>query len=299
MGCTDMHRSANGVVVRALFLVLVLIHPLPADGGARASKPPVFLKLNEYYVLYTRPLAPFVDESGRIIVPLHVTPEMMGLSVTQEPGGHLAVISRGSIRLELVAGRDIGEIWYPPESGRFPTRVKVNPPPMVHKPTWDMLVPVRVLSEVFGIKAEWKAERRTLEIRDDRAMKAAPKSPLELFEDKLRRPETEDTTDLIPVSFSFARVRDPHLHQFEMRLVLRDISRRGVPDGRQALYALVLYESGVSVIIGRDTFVSVDLGRTQDPCVKTSLRGFTCIEQFPFRYQDHVRYIIARTRLRK
>ncbi len=278
----------------------------PPSAAAANSGSQVFLKLNQYHILHTHPVAPFIDPTGHLMVPIPIVPELMGLTVTVDSTGRQVTLSYRETSLHLSVGSSIGEIRYGPSTGQPPRRVEVTPAPKLHEPSGRLLVPIKVLLEAFGFRASWDPGLRILLVRDPRIMNPQPSNwILAGFEEQLMKTNTVETEDLVPVSFSFERVRDPDLRQFELRLVLRNTSRREIPFGRQALYTLVVYESGVASWGGRDIYVSAELGRTPDPCVKTSRTIFTCVAQFPAydpasgTDEGSLRYIAARIRVRR
>ncbi|WP_297989966.1 copper amine oxidase N-terminal domain-containing protein [uncultured Anoxybacillus sp.] len=63
------------VVILCLFVLLL------SDSEAYAAKEkdiPILLKLNDYYILYTDPHAPFIDKNGRLLIPLKSVRDLMG-----------------------------------------------------------------------------------------------------------------------------------------------------------------------------------------------------------------------------
>lgn len=73
-------------VGEAILILIIATGVLPVHAGPAPR--PVFLKLNQYYILYTHPTPPFMDKSGRLMVPADVVPKLMGLEVTVDPGSH-------------------------------------------------------------------------------------------------------------------------------------------------------------------------------------------------------------------
>lgn len=51
---------------------------------AAAKEYPVLLKINDYYVVYTAPKAPYVDSQGRMMIPLRSISELLGAKVSYD-----------------------------------------------------------------------------------------------------------------------------------------------------------------------------------------------------------------------
>lgn len=162
----------------------------------------------------------------------------------------------------------------------------------------EMFIPLRILTDTFGFSAAWNPTFRILSLSDKRIMSLTPPPrTFAFFEEELIKTRTVDTDKLIPAAFALERVREHGVPRLQTNLLLRAIAGGDIPYGQQALYTFVERMSGILELGGRDISISVDLGRSQDPCVKTH-KGFRCRERFSIT-RDPIRYIAVRVRIRK
>lgn len=68
---------------------------------------PVYLKINDYQVIYTYPKSPYVDEKNRLMVPLRSVGELMGFEVRFNHITKTARISKEGNSIELTLQSDV------------------------------------------------------------------------------------------------------------------------------------------------------------------------------------------------
>ena len=279
-------------VGEAILVLIIATGVLPVHAGPAPR--PIFLKLNQYYILYTHPTPPFIDKGGRVMVP-DVVPKLMGLEVTVDPGSHAAAhIARGGRSILIFVSQPWANVDDPTE----PRRVDVVPRARLVGTPGEMFIPLRILTDTFGFSATWNPKSRIVSLSDKRIMSPTPPPrTFAFFEEELIKTRTVDTDKLIPAAFTLERVKEHGVDRLQMTLLLRTISGRDIPYGQQALYTFVERMSGILELGGRDIFISPDMGRTKDPCVKTRT-GFRCRERFSIT-RDPIRYIAVRVRMRK
>ncbi len=237
-------------------------------GGATA-----FLKLNRYYVLYTRPRGPWVDATGSLLLPVWAVRDLLAV-----------------------------DVWYDSRTGVFSARrgdrlATVAAPPRLATPVDDTPVAVGRLVRELGIRSAWDAASRTWILND-------PSSTLDgfadIFEDWLDATGTADTVLLAPRRFALrpsVTAFGPSL-QVDLELVPRGSS---VQDGQQALYLFAVHANGHVFPLGyRFPFPPDQPAREQrkDPCVKRD-DVFHCRAVIPDDPRSPLKYLVARIRLRK
>jgi len=168
-------------------LLAIVTPPSSAQAAGRTVSSPVHLKINDYYVLYTSPAPPFIDENNRLMVPLRAVGDLLGASVSYDPKTKTAVVAFDQDTLQLAIGS---------------TKARVNGqalemdtvPVMVRQ---SMFIPAKVLMKAFRIAGEWDRTHRILTLKDDRFSNAA----IEYFRDaELKDPSVSDQV-LVPLSF--------------------------------------------------------------------------------------------------
>jgi len=156
-------RSFVLMVCSFLLFLIVMWPSSPALAAGRTVSSPVHLKINDFYVLYTSPAPPFIDENNRIMLPLRAVGHLLGARVTYEPKTKTAVVAFGDDTLRLAVGSSTA--WV---NGRAIEMDTV--PAMIRQ---SMFVPARILMEAFHLAGEWDRDRRILTLSDDRFFNAA------------------------------------------------------------------------------------------------------------------------------
>ncbi|MEL7568550.1 MAG: hypothetical protein AAGU27_27285, partial [Dehalobacterium sp.] len=84
-------KKMIGIVV----LMLIMLLQTPVAASESLQEQPIVLKINQYYILYMYPAAPFIDKNGSLMIPLRSFTELMGGKLTYKPEMHSAQIEIG------------------------------------------------------------------------------------------------------------------------------------------------------------------------------------------------------------
>jgi hypothetical protein len=94
-------------LVAVLFLSTVLaINP----NVSKANTGSIFLNIEGYYLLYSAPIVPYIDDNDRMMVPLRSFSKLFGATATYEAASRTATIIEGNRSLKLTANSKFIEV---------------------------------------------------------------------------------------------------------------------------------------------------------------------------------------------
>ncbi|MDY8094350.1 stalk domain-containing protein [Paenibacillus polymyxa] len=89
------------VLFSLMSLLLFSLNMGNVDAKATVIKAPVILKINQYYILYTSPDAPYIDGQQRFMIPLRAVSELLGATVNYDAPKKTATISWDHKNIEV------------------------------------------------------------------------------------------------------------------------------------------------------------------------------------------------------
>ncbi|MGP0576434.1 copper amine oxidase N-terminal domain-containing protein [Paenibacillus peoriae] len=145
--------------IRLLVCLMIVLSFATAHSNSTSAQAqtPIHLKVNDHYVLYTYPAAPFLDKKNRLLIPLQAAEDILGGKVTYNAANKTASID--------LLDRNVTATIGSPE-------ISVNGEPM----TMDtvpimksnaMFLPVSILLKDTDAKMEWDPKRGLLKLRHD------------------------------------------------------------------------------------------------------------------------------------
>ncbi len=150
------------IVCLAALLLMVLAPWGGRVEAAQSFSSPPLLKINEYAVLFTGPVSPFIDSAGRAQVPLRSVGDLLGAQVTYFPQGRSATIALNSHLLTVTL--DSKQIR---ADGRTYTMDTV---PMLRNDA--VYIPIRVLIDRLQVNGTY--HNGIIELQDRRYMRSIP-----------------------------------------------------------------------------------------------------------------------------
>lgn len=143
-----------------IFFVVVLLFFGPNTENIVAQSQgaiPIQLKVNDFYILYTQPAPPFVDEKGRMLIPLKAVEDLLGGKVTYNAKNKTATVDLLGQNIAATIGSRNAYIHSQPVTMDTVPVMKGN----------VMFLPVSVLLKDTDAKMEWDAQRRLLKLEHD------------------------------------------------------------------------------------------------------------------------------------
>jgi Histidinol phosphatase and related hydrolases of the PHP family len=130
----------------------------PAQAAVKTN--PVLLKINDYYVLYTAPKAPYVDKQSRIMIPLRSISELLGAEVSYDAKSKKAKIGMGGKTVEFTLGSKTVIV-----DG---SATEMDTTPVLEKNA--IFIPVSVLAKHLGIKSSVDPQTKIYAMTGDNLM---------------------------------------------------------------------------------------------------------------------------------
>ncbi|MEX1029837.1 MAG: copper amine oxidase N-terminal domain-containing protein [Paenibacillaceae bacterium] len=112
---------------------------------ASVTTTPVLLKVNDYYVLYTTPKAPYLDTQNRIMIPLRSISELLGAKVGYDAKTKIATIKIEGKTVTYQIGSKA--VTVNEENSELDTR------PVIYKNS--MFIPLSSLIKNLNIESKW------------------------------------------------------------------------------------------------------------------------------------------------
>lgn len=202
----------------------------PGKVEAAAKKYPALLKINDYYVLYTAPKAPYVDANYRTMIPLRSISELMGAKVSYDAKARTAAIEKDSVTVKFTIGSKAVSV-----NG---VAGSMDTVPVMEQNS--MFIPVSVLAGRLGIVNKWDQANQLYTLTGETLMQT---DMIKLsLEDTEKGPFTSPPGTIIsddafrPVSYTF----DPAKGSFTVKA--KNITGKDVPEGAADVAAYILYD---------------------------------------------------------
>ncbi|MBY9079743.1 hypothetical protein KIH86_09105 [Paenibacillus sp. HN-1] len=223
-----MKRRTKSALLAACISILLGSGVPSGKASAAPKKYPVLLKINDYYVLYTAPKAPYVDGQGRIMIPLRSVSQLLGAKVDYNAKAKTAEISMNDRTVQFQMGsRTVMTNGSGVQMDTAPALVQNS-----------LYIPVSVLAGQLGVDGNYDAENHLYKLAGDDLMQTDMiKLTLEDLEHGAwtapPRPIVSNDA-FMPVSYTF----DSADKSFEVRA--KNITGADVPAGGEdvALYLL-------------------------------------------------------------
>lgn len=162
------------MVVKNRFVMLICICLLalsmfPAAGSAAASD--IKVMVNDEELNFTDG-KPYVDNTGRVQVPIRIVAEALGLRVHWNAERQSVTFineyydSDGSLR-ETVVSMTMGQDWYE----MYGSEIKMDTAPIIQNER--VYVPLRFIAEAFGVETNWDGKTKTVHLK-----RKAPREPV-------------------------------------------------------------------------------------------------------------------------
>jgi hypothetical protein len=246
-----------------------------------SNSSPMLLKLNNIYLFYSNPIAPFIKDKGRVMIPARVLSELLGLHVSYEPDLSSVTLSHSGSTLIFTANSNAAY-----QNDRS---VVLDTTPVLYEK--DILIPIRPLLETFNFAFAWNDETRLLIINNPRIVQGGDITLT--FNDRIFN-IYKDTNNFIPSNIKlegFSRDSSLPDNTAEISLQLHEL----VPTNQRPelfLMAKVIGDGPV-IIGGPDTYISADTGERNPSLCKEITNVVICQITFDSLFQP-VDYIIGR-----
>jgi hypothetical protein len=153
-----MEFTKNFLIGMVLFSIVMVFNP----NISKANAGSVFLNIEGYYLLYSAPLTPYIDDNNRMMVPLRSFSKLFDATATYEAASKTATIIEGNRSLKLTANSKIIEV-----NGQ---KLELDTVPVIKNNSF--FLPLKSVVDAFHIRTSildmGYGNGKTIVIEDDR-----------------------------------------------------------------------------------------------------------------------------------
>lgn len=261
-------------------LLFIFLLSMPFSVSAAPVKTPVVLQINDYYVLYTFPKAPYVDQNNRLMIPLRAISELLGSNVKYEAKHKRATIEMDGKKLVVYVGSKQIEI-----NG---TIQMMDTVPAIHESA--MFVPLRALIDSFELPVKWDKSTGVVRVESD-AMKNNER--IVHFEDSDVPPKIADNNAILPISYrlEMSKPGKGKLTSGTITVEARNISGKAILEGKEDLHLVYFFDHTMATEM--DTSAT-DVEASRERPARAADERFTLEDAFASgQYNENLQYILA------
>ncbi|MGG4035634.1 stalk domain-containing protein [Paenibacillus cisolokensis] len=261
-------------------LLFIFLLSMPFSVSAAPVKTPVVLQINDYYVLYTFPKAPYVDQNNRLMIPLRAISELLGSNVKYEAKHKRATIEMDGKKLVVYVGSKQIEI-----NGAIQMMDTV---PTIHESA--MFVPLRALIDSFELPVKWDKSTGVVRVESD-AMKNNER--IVHFEDSDVPPKIADNNAILPISYrlEMSKPGKGKLTSGTITVEARNISGKAILEGKEDLHLVYFFDHTMATEMDTST---TDVEASRERPARAADERFTLEDAFASgQYNENLQYILA------
>lgn len=144
------------LIILVTLLSFVIPAGEPISAQEQASRP-VLLQVNDYFILYTYPKAPYLDQKGRLLIPLKSVQDILGGKVVYDPKAKAATVEMLGRKVTATIGSKQITV-----NDNIETMDTV--PVLIQN---AMFLPVSVLLKDTEAQMEWDAQQSILKLKHE------------------------------------------------------------------------------------------------------------------------------------
>lgn len=184
----------------------------------------VYLKVNDYYVLYTAPKAPFVDQNNRLLIPLRSISELLGATVKYDGTTKTAVIQMENKTVTYQAGSK--KVNVDGDEKLLDTNAVLY--------QGSIFIPLSSFIQNFGIKSEWNQADKLYTLRGERFMQTSKVTNWEEL-DRFSSLPAADSNAFLPVSYRYDAAKN------KVTIKSKNISGRDIAEGQEDVHPYFIF----------------------------------------------------------
>ncbi|MBE0339921.1 copper amine oxidase N-terminal domain-containing protein [Paenibacillus sp. 28ISP30-2] len=187
-----------------------------------------FLKINNYYVLFTTPKAPYIDKNNRFMMPLRSINDLLGGHTTYDPTSKTATIQFGSHQVKFKM--DSTEIVTDSNTSVMDTV------PVLYKDS--IFVPLGILTTQLNIHQEWDQQNKLYSLSGKELMKTPM---MENVEDLDRVPvDNENAFNLLSYKLTMGR------EKIHLTITAKNITGKKLDEGIEDLNTTFIFNNSTT-----------------------------------------------------
>jgi len=224
-----VNRNLKLLISSFIIFILLVVYPI-SSMAATTSLPdketPIYLKIDKYFILYTKPSSPFLDQQGRLLVPLRSIQDLMGGEVSYNHNSKTATVKILNNSFDITIKSKIAYV--------NKEEVKLDTTPVLKKDA--MFLPLRLFLDHTDIEYKFINDLKLLHITDNRVLAG---KPFDAFD------ENDYTDGYIDGSFHLSAFKIVSLGIYTgISIKAQNLTGETVPEGKTDIQPLAYLNSG-------------------------------------------------------
>ncbi len=226
--------------MKRFILVLALLactligipHSTYAQSAVQTSSPPI-LKINQYYILFTYPASPYVDQNNRVLVPLRSLSDLLGAKVAYDANTKKATIELDHHQLILTVNSKDAIVDQ-----------QVKPMDTIPVQKYDSLfIPLKVMIDYLAVNGTYHADTRVIELNDPKYMKNTPRLTQET-QDRAKLDENQNAFSITSYQVNAGKPNQKGIWTGRVTYQAKNITGHTIAQGKEDVHSVVLLANG-------------------------------------------------------
>ncbi|WP_232289133.1 copper amine oxidase N-terminal domain-containing protein [Paenibacillus sp. Aloe-11] len=211
------------ILIGALFFCFS--QPYTGKMSAQSIAPSTqFLKINNYYILFTTPKAPYIDKNNRYMVPLRSVNDLLGGQTTFDPTSNTATIKFKTHKVEFkMNSTEIVTDSIPSVMDTVPVLYKNS-----------MFVPLGVLTKQLNIHQEWDQQNKLYSLSGKELMKTPMMENVEDLDHFKEQVDNENAFHLLSYKLSLGE-------KIHLSITAKNVTRKKISEGIEDLNTTFIF----------------------------------------------------------
>lgn len=222
--------------VAFLFICMILISPIVnAQSVVHASSPPI-LKINQYYILFTYPTSPYLDQNNRLLVPLRSLSDLLGADVVYNKDKKQATINFNNHHLVLTTGsKEVTIDQNIEQMDTIPVQ-KRN----------ALYIPLKVMLEYLDVDGAYNANTKIIELNNPKYMKNTPQLTQET-QDRVELDENQNAFQVTSYQINLgATDKKAGIWRGSITYTSKNVTGKTIEQGREDVHSSYMLANGNS-----------------------------------------------------
>ncbi len=192
--------------MKPLKLTLAIALLLCALASAVSAAPrQAFLKVNQFYILYTNPIVPQYTKNGDFLVGLQSAALILNAKAFTNAQATVTTVVKGTHKIQITAGSSMALVDGKP--------VHMAAPAMLKQPSGQIVVPLSALIRALHLQSRWDDRRRVLVLIGKNLMNNIPADSL----GNIAIEVPSKNTALVPFSADFGGPHNAARHRLQFK----------------------------------------------------------------------------------
>jgi hypothetical protein len=220
-------KFSKKIVLSIYLLVSLFFVQMPVQGITQASSNAthVSLKINDYYVLYTTPKAPYIDSENRFMIPLRSISELLGAKVGYDAAKKTASVAMDAKTVVFKIGSKIGFVDGEP--------FEMDTVPVLYKNA--MFIPLSFLIKNLDIQSKWDQANKLYTLTGDHLMQTEMIKYYEHLD--TREGPVKSNNGFMPVSYIL------DLAHFKITIKSKNVTGTDLPEGVEDVHPYFIFDN--------------------------------------------------------